>query len=49
MAKFMNRVIGLILSKKLLDLYPKENEGVLDKRFARLVNRQICCDVGNQS
>ncbi len=41
-----DRVIGLILSKKLLDLYPKENEGVLDKRFARLVNRQICCDVG---
>tara|TARA_Y100000590_G_scaffold39149_1_gene41936 strand:- start:1801 stop:2469 length:669 start_codon:yes stop_codon:yes gene_type:complete len=41
-----DRVIGLILSKKLLDLYPKENEGVLDKRFSRLVNRQICCDVG---
>ena len=34
-----DRVIGLILSKKLIDLYPDENEGVLDKRFAILVNR----------
>ena len=40
-----DRVIGLILSKKLIDLYPYENEGVLDKRFAILVNRETCCDV----
>ena len=40
-----DRVIGLVLSKKLFDLYPNENEGVLDKRFARLVNRKACCDV----
>ena len=41
-----DRVIGLVLSKKLFDLYPKENEGVLDKRFANLVNRKICYDIG---
>ena len=41
-----DRVIGLVLSKKLFDLYPNENEGVLDKRLARLVNRKICCDIG---
>ena len=41
-----DRVIGLVLSKKLFDLYPNESEGVLDKRFARLVNRKICCDIG---
>ena len=40
-----DRVIGLTLSKKLFDLYPNENEGVLDKRFARLVNRKTCCEV----
>jgi len=40
-----DRVIGLVLSKKLFDLYPKENEGVLDKRFASLVNRKTCCNV----
>ena len=41
-----DRVIGLILSKKLYDLYPDENEGILDKRFAKLVNRKTCCLIG---
>ena len=41
-----DRVLGLVLSKKLFDLYPSESEGVLDKRFAALVNRKICCDIG---
>jgi len=40
-----DRVIGLILSKKLFDLYPDENEGVLDKRFSILVNRETCSDI----
>tara|TARA_Y100000590_G_scaffold281041_1_gene315741 strand:- start:2416 stop:3081 length:666 start_codon:yes stop_codon:yes gene_type:complete len=40
-----DRVIGLVLSKKLYDLYPNETEGVLDKRFASLVKRETCCDV----
>ena len=40
-----DRVIGLILSKKLIDLYPKENEGSLDKRFAQLVNRSTCSSI----
>ena len=37
-----DRVLGLVISKKLIDLYPSENEGVLDKRFAKLVNRKTC-------
>ena len=37
-----DRVIGLILSKKLIDLYPDESEGILDKRFSKLVNRTTC-------
>ena len=40
-----DRVVGLVLSKKLFDLYPNENEGVLDKKFARLVKRKTCCDI----
>ena len=40
-----DRVIGLVLSKKLFDLYPNETEGVLDKRFAILVKRKTCCDI----
>ena len=40
-----DRVLGLVLSKKLFDLYPNESEGVLDKRFAILVKQKTCCDV----
>ena len=40
-----DRVIGLVLSKKLLDLYPYENEGVLDKKFAKLVNKKTCASI----
>ena len=35
-----DRVLGLILSKKLFDLYPKLTEGILDKKFASLVNKK---------
>ena len=38
-----DRVLGLVLSKKLYDLYPNESEGVLDKRFANLVKKETCC------
>ena len=40
-----DRVIGLILSKKLFDLYPSESEGILDKKFAKLVNKKTCSEV----
>jgi ribonuclease III len=40
-----DRVIGLILSNKLFDLYPAESEGVLDKKFAKLVNKKTCSEV----
>ena len=40
-----DRVIGLVISKKLFDLYPNESEGVLDKRFATLVKKKTCSDV----
>ena len=40
-----DRVIGLVLSTKLFELYPNENEGVLDKRFASLVKRKTCSKI----
>ena len=40
-----DRVIGLILSKKLYDLYPNETEGILDKKFAKLVNKNTCASI----
>ena len=40
-----DRVIGLVISKKLLFLYPNEKEGVIDKRFASLVNKKTCAKI----
>ena len=40
-----DRVLGLVISKKLIDLYPNKTEGVLDKRFAKLVNRKTCAAI----
>ena len=40
-----DRVIGLVLSNKLFDIYPKKTEGILDKRFAKLVNRKTCASL----
>ena len=41
-----DRVLGLVLSKKLFNLYPYESEGSLDKKFASIVNRKICLKIG---
>ena len=35
-----DRVLGLVIAKKLLEIYPDEREGVLDKKFASLVNKK---------
>ena len=43
-----DRVLGLILSKKLIDLYPDESEGVLDKKLASLINKEICYEIGKK-
>ena len=41
-----DRVLGLVISKKLLEIYPNEKEGVLDKKLAYLVNKNSCYEVG---
>ena len=43
-----DRVLGLVIAKKLLNIYPDENEGILDKKFASLVNKRICLEIGNK-
>ena len=35
-----DRVLGLIVSKKLLELFPNDKEGSLDKKLASLVNKK---------
>ena len=37
-----DRVLGLTISEILLEKYPDENEGVIDKKFANLVNKKTC-------
>ena len=37
-----DRVLGLIISKTLLEIFPDDNEGSLDKKLASLVNRKKC-------
>ena len=37
-----DRVLGLVLAKVLLKIYPGEKEGVIDKTFANLVNKKTC-------
>ena len=43
-----DRVLGLVIAKKLLEIYPNEKEGVLDKKFASLVNKKTCLEVAKK-
>ncbi len=43
-----DRVLGLIIAKKLLEIYPNEKEGILDKKFASLVNRKKCLEIAKK-
>ena len=35
-----DRVLGLVVTKKLLEIYPEDKEGILDKKLASLVNKK---------
>jgi len=37
-----DRVLGLVISEKLLEKYPDEKEGIIDKKYANLVNKKTC-------
>ena len=41
-----DRVLGLCISKKLLEIFPNEKEGILDKKLASLVNKNMCYMIG---
>ena len=43
-----DRVLGLVIAKKLLEIYPEEKEGILDKKFASLVNKKTCLEVAKK-
>ena len=37
-----DRILGFVIAKKLLELYPNDKEGALDKKLASLVNKKMC-------
>ena len=41
-----DRVLGLVISNKLIEIFPDEKVGILDKKFASLVNKNKCYEVG---
>ena len=43
-----DRVLGLIIAKRLLEIYPEEREGILDKKFASLVNKRKCLEIAKK-
>ena len=43
-----DRVLGLTISNILIDLYPNEKVGILDKKFSNLVNKNTCYEIGKK-
>ena len=43
-----DRVLGLVIAKKLLEIYPDDKEGILDKKFASLVNKKKCLEIAKK-
>ena len=43
-----DRVLGLIISQKLLEKFPDEKEGIIDKKFANLVNKKTCSSIAKK-
>jgi ribonuclease III len=43
-----DRVLGLIISQKLLEKFPEEKEGIIDKKFANLVNKKTCFSIAKK-
>ncbi len=40
-----DRVLGLVIANYLNDQYPKDSEGMLDKKLASLVNKEACSKI----
>ena len=40
-----DRVLGLVISEKLINDFPNDPEGLLDKRYSKLVNKETCYKV----
>ena len=43
-----DRILGLIISEKLFSETENNNEGLLDKKFSKLVNKLTCAEIAKQ-
>ena len=43
-----DRILGFVIAKKLLELYPTDSEGILDKKLASLVNKNKCLEISKK-
>jgi len=43
-----DRILGLVISKKILKMYPDDKVGSLDKKLASLVNKKKCLEISNK-
>ena len=43
-----DRVLGLVIPPKLLEKYPEEKEGIIDKKFANLVKKKPCAQIAKK-
>ena len=43
-----DRVLGLVIAKTLLQFFPNDKEGVLDKKLSLLVNKTKCYEIGKK-
>ncbi len=43
-----DRVLGLVISNKLINTYKEYDEGFLDKKLASLVNKNKCFEIGKK-
>ena len=43
-----DRVLSLIISEKLIEMYPFDKEGILDKKLSNLVDKNACFKIAQK-
>ncbi len=43
-----DRILGFVIAKKLLEIFPSDSEGILDKKLASLVNKNKCLEISKK-
>ena len=43
-----DRILGFVIAKKLLEIFPSDTEGILDKKLASLVNKNKCLEISKK-